>query len=404
LGYNERVNEIIKRVQNINLFKPREKFLILEITPGGTSGLFISVDEEKNLLFEKLLTNINLKKFFKSPVRSVTQKSWEGKYFFKSHRKVIASVDSSLATTIPIPLDLPREESSAKEEITLPELENMIAQSMGKIFNQCRSEAAKRLGIHELDTILVGAKARNFKVDNNLVINPVGFTAKKISLLLELTFTGRVLFEDLQQFFHSPENFFFAESSQTRLSSLARARKLPLNLIVLDGAGTSLFVLQKAKNQYPVLYREKILWSIDGLLRHIMAEMGVSKDVAAGMYHAYLEGSMSESAERAFKKAIDPSITEFLHEVQKGKLKGFVYVDSDHDLPFKFPYKYMGATFDQFPLSEVLQQLGFADIQGGDTPQNVLSRHLLPFVEAYFDKSNSDINQKLRRRLHWLTT
>ena len=31
-----------------------------------------------------------------------------------------------------------------------------------------------------------------------------------------------------------------------------------------------------------------------------------------------------------------------------------------------------------------------------------ISRHLLPFIEAYFDKSNSDINQKLRRRLHWL--
>lgn len=395
LGYNEEVKA--------NLFKPREKFLILEITPSGTSGLFLSVDEEKKLIFEKLTKNINLKKFFKSPVRNVAQKSWEGKYFFKSHRKVIATVDSSLATTIPIPLDLLREEATPKEEIILPELENMIAQAMGKIFNQCRSEAAKRLGIHELDTIMVGAKAGNFKIDNSLVINPVGFTGKKISLILELTFTPRELFEDLKQFFNSPENFFFAESSQVRLSSLARARKLPLNLIVLDGAGTSLFVLQKAKDQYPVLYREKLLWSIDDLLKHITHETGVSKAVAAQMYHSYVDGHMSESAERAFKKLIDPVIEDFLREVEKGKLKGFVYVDSKHDLPFKFPYKHKGATFDQFPLWEVLQQMGFADMQGGEEPEHVLSRHLLPFIEAYFDKSNSDINQKLRRRLHWLT-
>ena len=397
------MNRIIKQVKDLNIFKPREKFLILEITPAGTSGLYLSVDEEKNLIFEKLARNINIKKFFNSPVRSVTQKSWEGKYFFKSHRKVIATVDSSLATTIPIPLELPREEMSPKEEVTLPEIENMIAQSMGKIFNQCRSEAAKRLNIHELDTILVGAKARNFTVDNNLVINPVGFTGKKISLLLELTFTGRDLFEDLKEFFNSPEEFFFAESSQARLSSLARARKLPLNLIVLDGAGTSLFVLQKAKDQYPVLYREKLLWSIDDLFKHIMNELGVSEDVATEMYHAYAAGLMSESAERAFKKLIEPSISEFLKEIEKGKLKGFIYVDSEHDLPFKFPYKYTGATFDQFPLSEVLQQLGFANMQGVGEPQSVLSRHLLPFVEAYYDKSNSDINRKLRRRLHWLT-
>jgi hypothetical protein len=398
------VNAIIKQIKNIDLFKPREKFLILEITPAGTNGLYLSVDEEKNLIFEKLVRNINLKKFFKSSVRNVTQKSWEGKYFFKSHRKVIASVDSSLATTIPIPLDLPREEFSAKDEIILPELENMIAQAMGKIFNQCRNEAAKRLGIHEIDTILVGAKARNFKVDNNLVINPVGFTGKKISLLLELTFTGRMLFEDLKQFFNSPEDFFFAESSQTRLSSLARARKLPLNLIVLDGVGTSLFVLQKAKDQYPVLYREKLLWSIDALFNHVAKEMGVSKDVAIEIYRSYVAGEMSESAERAFKRLIDPLMEKFLKEIEKEKLKGFVYVDSENDLPFKFPYKHAGATFDEFPLSEVLQQLGFAGMQGGDEQENVLSRHLLPFVEAYFDKSNSDINQKLRRRLHWLTT
>ena len=31
-----------------------------------------------------------------------------------------------------------------------------------------------------------------------------------------------------------------------------------------------------------------------------------------------------------------------------------------------------------------------------------LARHILPFLEAYFDKGNSEINQKLRRRLHWL--
>ena len=224
------------------IFKPREKFLILAIGPAGTDGLFLSVDEDRNIIFEKRAPGIDLKKFFASPMRSVTQKSWEGSYFFKAHRKVIAVADSSLATTIPIPLDLPREPGTEKAEVILPELENMIAQAMGKIFNQCRSEAAKRLRIHEIDTIMVGAKARNFKVDGHLVVNPVGFTGRKISLLLELTFTGRALFGDLKQFFNAPEDFFFAESAQARLASLARARELPLNLIVDDGAARRLAV------------------------------------------------------------------------------------------------------------------------------------------------------------------
>ena len=140
----------------------KEKFLILEIVPSGVHGLFLTLREDRTITLEKFVRNINLKKFLRMPLRRVTQKAWEGEYLFKSHRKVIVTADSALATTIPLPLELPRERTDAKFEITLSELENLIAQAMGKIFNQCRSEAAKRLAIHELDTILVGAKARQF--------------------------------------------------------------------------------------------------------------------------------------------------------------------------------------------------------------------------------------------------
>jgi hypothetical protein len=390
-------------VKKPTLFKLREKFLVLAIGPAGADGLFLSVDEDRNIIFEKRVKHIDLKKFFASPMRSMTQKSWEGNYFFKAHRKVIAAVDSSLATTIPIPLDLPREHGAEHSEVVLPELENLIAQAMGKIFNQCRSEAANRLAIHEIDTIMVGAKARNFNIDGHLVVNPIGFTGKKISLLLELTFTGRALFEDLKQFFNAPEDFFFAESAQARLAALARARKLPLNLIIDEGQrGASLFVLEKTKDGHPVLYREKLAWSFDVLFLRIAAELGVSETAAREMYRAYLGGTMSETATRAFKKFIDPAVEQFLKEIGKGKLKGFTYVDAEHDLPFPLPHKHGTTTFDQFPLAEILQQLGFAERDGGHGSDAVISRHLLPFIEAYFDKSNSEINQKLRRRLHWL--
>jgi hypothetical protein len=390
-------------VKKPTLFKPREKFLILAIGPAGADGLFLSVDEDRNIIFEKQTGNLDLKKFFGSPVRSMTQKSWEGNYFFKGRRKVIAAVDSSLATTIPVPLDLHRDAAATESEVVLPELENMIAQAMGKIFNQCRSEAAERLHVHEIDTILVGAKARNFKVDGHLVVNPVGFSGKKISLLLELTFTGRALFEDLKQFFNAPEDFFFAESAQARLASLARARKLPLNLIVDEGSrGASLFVLEKTKDGHPVLYREKLAWSFDVLFTRIGAELGVSESAAREMYRAYLNKAMSESAARAFKKVIDPAVDQFLKEIGKGKLKGFVYIDADHSMPFVLPHKYGGVTFDAFPLAEMFSRLGFADQEGERDPDGIASRYLLPFIEAYFDKSNSEINQKLRRRLHWL--
>ena len=397
------MNAVAQYIKKAGLFRPREKFLILELTSSGTNGLFLGVDEEKNIIVEKLAKDIDLKKFFHSPLRRVTQQSWEGEYFFKSHRKVIAVADADIATTIPIPLTLHREREAVNDQIFLPELENLVAQAMGKIFNQCRTEAAARLRIDELDAVLVGAKAKHFKVGKHSVVNPVGFTDKTISLLLELTFTSRATFESLQQFFNAPEDFFFAEAPQVRLSSLSRARKLPINLISPARDGTSLFVLEKAKDEYPVLYREKFAWSFDPLFRRIAARMGVSEAAACDLYDLYARRGMSETAARVFKNMIDPVVKELFAEIEKGKLKGFVYIEALHALPFELPRKKDGVVFEGLPLDEILQDLGFAEIKGKSLPATVLARYLFPFVEAYFDKTTSDINQKLRRRLHWLT-
>ena len=381
----------------------KEKFLILEISPQGTNGLFLSVGEDRSITLEKFVENVNLKKFLKSPMRRVTQKAWEGEYLFKSRRKVIATADSTLATTIPIPLDLARERAEAKYEITLAELENLIAQAMGKIFNQCRTEAAKRLNVHEIDTIMVGAKARGFKVDGKSVVNPAGFSGKKISLLLELRFTTREMFENLKGFFNAPEDFFFAEAAQSRLFSIARTRDLPLNLIVAEDGGASVYILQQAKDGHPVLYREHLGWDFHEFIRGIARDLGVSMGMAKKLYDQYVAGDMSESAARAFKKIIDPAWSAFLEAVSKEKLRGSVYVDAPHELPFALPYRHQGATIEPIPLGEVLESLDFApDFKDSPVSQRILARHILPFLEAYFDKSNSDINQKLRRRLHWL--
>lgn len=385
------------------IFKPHEKFLVLELMPSGVNGLFLSVDEDRNLLFEKFVRNIDLKKFFKSPMRRATQQSWEGNYLFKGHRRVIAVADSTLATTIPIPVNLVRETGAERTEISVPELENMIAQEQAKIFNQCRNAAAERLGVHELDTMLVGEKAKYFKVDGDEVVDPVGHAGKKISLLLELTFTTREIFETLQQFFNAPEDFFFAESAQVRLSSLARARKLPINLVFSDHGTTSLFILEQTKEGHPILYREPFTWNFEAIFGRIAGELGVSAAAAQAVYGHYAKKGFSDMAARAFKKMIDPAVEELLSEVEKKKLKGFLYIDAPHALPLAMPYHHAGVVLDELPLAEILRGLGFSEgVQGSTLSSHALARHLLPFLEAYFDKSDLEINQKLRRRLHWL--
>jgi hypothetical protein len=399
----------VKTVANISertkqILKPREKFLVLEVTPAGTNALFLSVDEDHNLILEKSVSNADLKKFLKSPLRQISQKTWEGNYFFKSHRKVIVSADPSVATTMPIPLDLSRERSRWNDEITLTELENLIAQAMAKIFTQCRNEAAKRIGIDDIHTILVGAKANRFKIDNHSVMNPIGFTGRKLSLLLELTFTSREVFENLRQFFKSPDEFFFIESPQASLLAINRSRPLPLNIIHENASGgATLFVFQKVNDAHPVLYREKLPWSFDSIFARLGEELGVSAEVARELYHEYRSGNLSEAAKRGFKRALQPSVDALLDAIEKAKISGSVFFDADHPAPFDLPHKHKGVTFAELPVAEILTELGLQT--KGDISEELIRarfRHIAPFLESYFAKSVSEINQKLRRRLHWL--
>jgi hypothetical protein len=390
----------------------KEKFLILEIGAKGTTGWFLSVDEDRNIVFERRERHTDIGKFFKflrSPMEHLSRRTWEGKHIIKSRRHVAAVASPDVATTIPIPLDLPRDAGAAKRRITVAEVENLVAQAMQKIFNGCRTEAATRLGVHELDTILVGANAEHFKIDGRPVASPVGFAGKKITLLLELTFTGRAVFESLKQFFNAPEEFFFMEAPQVTLDMLARVRKLPLNLIVAGNGDTSLFILQKVKDEYAVLYREKLKWLFDGFFKAVTDALAVDERTAKELYESYRKGGLSEDAARAFKKMLDPTLDGLTDAVQKGKLQGAVYFDAPHTPPMDLPHKMPGGiSFEEQPMMELLAELGFsADVLASRAfkkAKNEARRTLLYFLAVYFDKSDAtEINRKLRRRLHWLS-
>ncbi len=399
----------------LDFLKPHEKFLILEILPNGANGLFLSADEDRNLVFEKFVEDVDLKKLVKSPARRISEKRWEGKNIFKSRRRVIAIADPSVATTIPIPVELDRGGNREKGKITLIELDDSIAQEMKRIFSGCRSEAAKRLGADELSTILVGSKVEHVAVDGKPVADAVGRSGKKISFLLELTFTSRGIFESLKDFFSSPEGFYFAESPQVHLRLLSHVRPLPVNLLASKGQGTgdrgqgtSLFIFQKpaqktAHSAYPVLYRETLDWDFDSLFADIAAAFSVSRAVAEDLYRSYSKGKMSESVMRQFKKILEPATERLLKEVERAKISGCVYVDARFALPFPLPHRHHGAIFEHPPLEEILQKFDFeVDAEKMKIPISAISRNLAPFFEAYFEKDNSEINKKLRRRLHWL--
>src|SRR3989344_8427447 len=127
------------KIQDVlNFWKPREKFLILEITHERTKGLLLNVDEDQHMTPEKHWDDFSFKGTQSHSAQNLRK------------RKLIVSADSALATTLSFPAELKREQGLARHPITFPELETLIAQVIAKEFASRRREASNRLSLHEL--------------------------------------------------------------------------------------------------------------------------------------------------------------------------------------------------------------------------------------------------------------
>ena len=113
-----------------------------------------------------------------------------------------------------------------------------------------------------------------------------------------------------------------------RLFSIARTRKLPLNLIVAEEGGAAVYVLQDAKDGHPVPVSREARMGLPELIRSIASSLHVSTDSAHALYEQYRTRTMSASAARAFKKILDPALTHFFEALEKKNIRGFVYVDA----------------------------------------------------------------------------
>jgi hypothetical protein len=388
----------------MNLFSPaKEKFLVLDVGQEKVSSLSLCFDEHRHLVIEKIAEDIDLKKFLNAQARNIFQKSWEGKYFFNSHRRLMVSADSSFATTIPIPLDFKRHVDEENEPISLGELEDFLARAIARVFPRCRNEASRRLRIAEIDTILVGEKTDQVMVDGRPMADPLGHRGNKISLVLELTFTGRELFENLKPFFSSPEEFAFAEAPQASLEMLAGARGLPSSLVVgREDGKTSLFIFEETEGKCPVLYREPFHWESDGFVKRVAAEFGIDVDSAEEICSLFSAGAVSVVVAKKMNEIARPLAEQFFHDLDKANLHGTVFVDMQHALPFTLPVKCDHVTIAPVPIADIFKKFNFTSDDPAAMTPRVMLHYLAPFFELYFKKNHSKLNEKLRHRVHWL--
>jgi len=376
----------------IRLWLPssKERFFIVELLPEGRRGLIVALDKERHLSLEKIVERV------------VPQDLARWQKMRPAARHIIIAVHHSLAMTVTVPIKLEREAELHRELVSAVELENLLAQSMVKVFNQYRESVARALNVDELDAILVGNKVHSFKVDGHHVMSPLGFTGSVVSAVLELTLTTRPIFEDWKQFFNATKGFFFTELARAELVALHKNESLPIQLIIVELQDGAVFILDKAAIG-TMMYRGKLEWRTEILHELISEHWAVSPHVAKKIYHLSTIGHLSPSTARTIQKAMKPGLDALFSRLERTKLRGTVYIETPVPLPFVLPHKDGKVTIADVPLGALIHKLGFSlDFDEWPFEPNQIFRRLAPFLEFYYDKSDSEVNHWLRRRLHWL--
>lgn len=373
-----------------NLFRPKEKFLIISIAPQITTGLLLSLDEDRNLKPEKFWDDFSFKALGPRPLRVLRKK------------KLIVAADPAFITTIFSPLEFEREERDYNKPVSLVELERLISQTIDREFHRHRSEAASQLGLEELGTVLVATRVSDFKVDGHKVLNPVGFKGKTLGAIVEISFTSRTIFDDFKDFFNSRDGFHFTGLAEAGLRTLSLVSAYPINLALVDHGGSHSFTLDKVAWGLSIS-RAPLDWSFVSLFEAIAGAVPVSRDIVLNFYYDHLKNNVSENFARALSRVMKPASDEFFLKLKESGLAGPVYVHSPVPLPFRMPYEKGRTRLEELPIEKVIEKLGFTTkVSKWPMPASELFLCLAPFLDFYHDKSGSEINQRLRRRLHWL--
>jgi len=365
-----------------------ERYLIVELSPRGERGLLFGVNRDKYLLFRKAWDNFSLATFAKS------------KNFLKKKLNVIVVTDESAAYVVKIPVEL--KQRSSKNPLTAGELENLLGQTVSRVFIQHRESAGRALGVNEVDTVLIGSRVFNFKIDGHHVVNPIGFAPKILTAAIELTFTSRNFFVRLKPLFERHKEFFFTESSRAELFALSKVQAAPFALLSLEAETSPFFILTPVAVGHHIL-RGNIGWSADCFLDFLKGAWAVEEDVAERIYGRYLDRRIGEGAGRSLLKLFRQGAGALLGAIKKSRLKGTVFLKSSRELPFPLSGRRGAVVFHEPPLHTILHTMGFhVEFENWPLLSRGLFSRLAPFIEFYASNDDLEINHWLRRRLHWL--
>ncbi|MEX2054456.1 MAG: hypothetical protein WD883_02860 [Candidatus Colwellbacteria bacterium] len=266
--------------------------------------------------------------------------------------------------------------------LTPVDLENHISQAVWRFYNECREEAADRLGKGEMDLVLSDVRIVGVKIDGHQVINPSGFTGRELEVKLCISMTAE----------QTSAQEMMVEGGSVRAHILSNEDDLDKAYYVEIGERRShIFLIDENK----IGYLNGFDWGREHIDRAIRERLDLDLDASYRIYEKFSTGEVSDKMHRFVGKAFWDTFNGFMNALlmnirNDGALKFKevppVYINAQFSLPEQVFRKHYDFGKKKFRLQEPSVELD-------------LNLFLKDGIHGIYE----ELNQLARRRIKWAT-
>lgn len=277
---------------------------------------------------------------------------------------------------------------SAKAEITESEIESAIASAIWRLFDEERMFFSKRLDVSEMDVVMADVRVLYVKLDGSIVMNPVGFTAKKIEIGLAETLVTRDLSDRIKDDAPKTGEVVMTIEPAASCAWLIQKDSKHKDFIFASISEERTF-LYRSESGERISYVSDFDWGSKAVVSELSAKLGIDESNAREIVRRYARSDMSSDMMRCLKDIVSVPFAGFVQGVTA----------ATHNVKMKRPIVYV--------LSDDLAELDPKSVSWAD---GSLRMNFLPAIGhseiAFHELDRADIdnafNKIARRRMKWL--
>jgi len=197
-----------------------------------------------------------------------------------------------------------------RAEITESEIENVISQAIWKLFDEERMLFSKRLDISEMDIVMADVRVLYIKLDEGVVANPIGFTAKTIDVGLTEIMMTRELSDSIKVAIPNKNEVIFTIEPTASCAWLIQKDSKKKDFAMARIFDNQTFVYYSAGGE-KISYISDFNWGSSQVFNSVADHFGISFLSAKALLNLYVQENMSVEMLKGLKNIVSKPFADF---------------------------------------------------------------------------------------------